>query len=283
MSNHACFIVPPYLLEGIAEAGQDPEARCLAAATLAKTEHIHQARKQFFEAKLAQAHHSGHGSGPLSQNIVPDYILEDLSNAEGIDEGARQSAQHTLAVNRQLREQRAAGVTDTGAAAAANFTRSVYDVENNEFKVLLGRVDLSRTLLPGKLVRAEGQPASKDKTVNEAYDNCLKVLQFYKEIFKYTSVDGNNMPVVSSVHYEKDYQNAGWYGVIEDKTYNQMAYGDGAGVLYNFTNCIDVIGHEITVSLAALNSEGSDPWQVFELTLLLACRHAIHQHASLPR
>ena len=269
-----------------AEAGQDPEARRLAAATLAKTEHIHEARKQFFEAKLAHALHSGHGSGPLSQNIVPDYILEDLSNAEGIDEGARQSAQHTLAVNRQLREQRAAGVTDTGAAAAAaaastapaptNFTRSVYDVENKEIKFLGGQIDLSRTLLPGKLVRAEGQPASKDKTVNEAYDNCLKVLQFYKETFKYTSLDGNNMPVVSSVHYEKDYQNAGWYGVIMGKTYNQMVYGDGAGVLYNFTNCIDVIGHEITVSLAALNSEGSDPWQVFELTLLLACRHAIH-------
>src|SRR5438045_3974727 len=51
------------------------------------------------------------------------------------------------------------------------------------------QIDLSRMLLPGKLVRAEGQPASKDKTVNEAYDNCLKVLQFYKEIFNYISLD----------------------------------------------------------------------------------------------
>jgi Zn-dependent metalloprotease len=265
MSNHVCFIVPPYLLQDLAEAGEDPEARRLAAATLAKTEHIHRARKQFFADKLAHGPHSGHGSGGLSHDIVPDYILEDLSIAEGVDEEARRSAEHTLAVNRQLREQRVAGVADTGAAAAAsaapapaNFTRSVYDMENREDKKLSGRIDFTPSPLPGKLVRAEGQPASKDKNVNESYDNCLKVLQFYKEIFNYTSLDGQNMPVVSSVHYEKDYQNAAWYGLYRGKTLNQMVYGDGAGVLYNFTNCLDVMGHEITVSISALNFEGSD-------------------------
>jgi Zn-dependent metalloprotease len=29
----------------------------------------------------------------------------------------------------------------------------------------------------------------------------------------------------------------------------QMVFGDGGTMLYNFTKCIDVIGHEMTVSV----------------------------------
>jgi len=121
-------------------------------------------------------------------------------------------------------------------------------LENHEKKELITGKDITYKLLPGKLVRAEGQPAPGDKKVNEAYDNVLKVLEFYEKIFKYRSLDSNGMLVVSTVYYGKNYQNAAWFERDETRTYNQIVYGDGARVLYNFTNCINVIGHEITVS-----------------------------------
>jgi Zn-dependent metalloprotease len=48
------------------------------------------------------------------------------------------------------------------------------------------------------------------------------------------------MTLVSTVHYQKDYDNAFWDG-------QQMVYGDGDGDLFNrFTVAVDVIGHELT-------------------------------------
>jgi Zn-dependent metalloprotease len=58
------------------------------------------------------------------------------------------------------------------------------------------------------LVRAEGQKAAKDKAVNEAYDNVGHVLQMYKDLFNWQSIDNQNMHVVSSVHFGKNYENA---------------------------------------------------------------------------
>ncbi len=34
--------------------------------------------------------------------------------------------------------------------------------------------------------------------------------------------------------------------LVWDPEKNQMIYGDGGDLLYNFTNCIDVVGHEMT-------------------------------------
>jgi Zn-dependent metalloprotease len=140
--------------------------------------------------------------------------------------------------------------TDESAARAAipqQFWRGIYDLEGEGSVETLAQWRASLELLPGKPVRLEGQPAVEDKAVNEAYDNCLKVLDFFKKVFNYTSLDGQNMPVISSVHFSQDYANAMWTGSAE-----QMIYGDGNTVLYNFTACIDVIGHEMTVSSPCL-------------------------------
>jgi Zn-dependent metalloprotease len=66
----------------------------------------------------------------------------------------------------------------------------------------------SESELPGKLVRAEGDKEAKDKIVNEAYDNVGTVLQFYKDKFKWNSIDNKNMDVISSVHFGEQYENA---------------------------------------------------------------------------
>ena len=94
--------------------------------------------------------------------------------------------------------------------------------------------------LPGEPARLEGQPASSDQTVNQAYDSCLKVLQFYKDTFNYDSIDNKNMHVINSVHFGSGFGNAFWNG-------QQMVYGDGDDTIGNFTACLDVIGHEMTV------------------------------------
>ena len=48
------------------------------------------------------------------------------------------------------------------------------------------------------------------------------------------------MPLTSTVHYQRAYDNAFWDG-------QQMVYGDGDGEFFNrFTLAVDVIGHELT-------------------------------------
>lgn len=76
--------------------------------------------------------------------------------------------------------------------------RAVHDAHHN----------FNDNALPGKLVRAEGQPKVSDKAVNDTYDNIGVVLKFYKEHFNWTSSDNKNHKVVSSVHFGKDYENA---------------------------------------------------------------------------
>lgn len=62
--------------------------------------------------------------------------------------------------------------------------------------------------LPGEIVRAEGEPKVKDKAVNEAFDNVGTVLEFYKEHFKWHSIDNKNTDVISTVHFGEAYENA---------------------------------------------------------------------------
>jgi Thermolysin metallopeptidase, catalytic domain len=251
MTPHVCSIVPPYLLSALAES-DDPALRESARKTLAVSQGLHSDRKNHFAAKLAQSHHGGdHPGGPTPQRIVPDYLLEHISRAEGIDDSVKDSAAKTIALSQQIRDDRAAGkATDESAARAAipqQFWRGVYDLEGRGSDQTNAKWEASLKLLPGKAVRLEGQPAVKDKAVNEAYDNCLKVLDFYKKVFNYTSIDNHNMHAISSVHFSQHYANAMW---TSEK--NQMIYGDGNTVLYNFTSSIDVIGHEMTVSSPCL-------------------------------
>src|SRR5262249_11119905 len=112
--------------------------------------------------------------------------------------------------------------TPTGAKR-----RSIYDLAHG-------------TQLPGKLVRSEGDPRSKDRQVNEAYDSSGVTYDFYRQVFGRNSVDDRGMRLDSSVHYYHAYDNAFWNGA-------QMVYGDGDGVIFQrFTKCLDVIGHELT-------------------------------------
>ena len=244
MSARVCHAVPSYILHDIAE-NSDPEVSRRATETLESMTHIHTARKAYFQAKLTQGSHSGPSDN--SHDIVPNYVLEHLTNASDVEEETRQNAADTLAGNQGLHEQRSMATDFKDAATTpilpkAPFVRSVYDM-NHSF---------SAGMLPGRPVRLEGQSKVVDRAVNEVYDNCKKVLEFFRDKFNYLSLNGANMPVVSSVHFGTNYQNASWVdydrSVTPRRVVNQMIYGDGADPLFNFTTSLDVIGHEMTVS-----------------------------------
>jgi len=107
--------------------------------------------------------------------------------------------------------------------------RSVYDMKER-----------AQWYLPGKLARAEGDPAVQDPAVNEAFDYSGNVYDFYSAVLGRNSLDNRGMALVSSVHVGKRFNNAFWNG-------EQMAYGDGDGTVFTrFTKSLDVVAHELT-------------------------------------
>jgi Zn-dependent metalloprotease len=165
-----------------------------------------------------------HASHPVCC-ILPPHILAHL--AKNGTEAQKNAALHNLHVTGQFRGQRQVMLAVFGATPAGTERRTIFDAGTAE-------------QLPGKLVRGEGDPASKDVCVNEAYDGCGATYDFYKNVFKRNSVDDRGMRLDSTVHYGVKYDNAFWNG-------QQMIYGDGDGELFNrFTISLDVIGHELT-------------------------------------
>lgn len=93
--------------------------------------------------------------------------------------------------------------------------------------------------LPGRRVRAEGQPATNDPAVNEAYDGLGATQSLFWTQFGRDSIDGRGLPMEAAVHYGKQYDNAFWDG-------ERMVFGDGDGEIFNrFTISTSVIGHEL--------------------------------------
>lgn len=161
-------------------------------------------------------------------SIVPPHILKHVAASHESDDVraiARQTIERTAAARGQ---REALGLMAALAAVpAGEKRRTIYDVKNG-------------SKLPGKLVRGEGADATKDVTVNEAYDAAGATYDFYLDVLGRNSVDGRGLRLDSSVHYQRRFDNAFWNGF-------QMVYGDGDGVVFNrFTISTDVIGHELT-------------------------------------
>jgi len=161
-------------------------------------------------------------------SILPPHILEKMEQAGTPKQ--REAAAATRAVTRELREGRLRAVAATVAPApvaarVGTGARTVYDAQNG-------------ASLPGTRMRSEGGAPTEDAAVDEAYDGAGATRDFLRQIFARNSIDGAGLPLRSSVHYRRDYDNAFWDG-------EQMVYGDGDGELFGrFTASIDVIGHE---------------------------------------
>jgi Zn-dependent metalloprotease len=129
----------------------------------------------------------------------------------------------------------------SGATSAAG-ERSVFDAKKTN-------------RIPGMPVRAFNAAPVADPAVNQAYDNVGITYDFYRQVFQRNSVDDQGLPLLSTVHYGRGFDNAFWNG-------SQMVYGDGR-VFHGFTDALDVIAHELThgvtqyiVQGTGLNYEG---------------------------
>ena len=157
-------------------------------------------------------------------------MLEQISENGSPEE--RRSAIATLALSERFRARRQLLAALPLVTPAGEERRTVFDAHH-------------RTALPGKLVRSEGEPASGDAAVDEAYDGAGATYDLYREAYGRNSIDDRGMRLDSSVHYGSGYDNAFWNGT-------QMVYGDGDGKLFHrFTLCVDVIGHELTHGVTA--------------------------------
>ena len=173
-------------------------------------------------------------SHPARCSIVPPYVLEAL--AVSGDPALEANAEATLALDRELRrDRRTAEARPTAPrrvrprlprGTAAGPQRSIHDAEQG-------------TDLPGTKVRGEGDPATGDRAVTEAYDGLGATWALWQEGYGRNSLDGRGLPLVATVHFGRDYDNAFWDGT-------QMVFGDGDGVIFlPFTRSLDVIGHEL--------------------------------------
>jgi Zn-dependent metalloprotease len=159
--------------------------------------------------------------------VVPPHILKEVLQ-RGDDEH-KQWALHTLTLSERLKGNREIlgellGLLPSGGDQKR---RTIYDAAGGQ-------------TLPGKRVRGEGDPASKDVEVNEAYNGAGTTYDLYKNEFHRNSIDDRGLRLDSTVHYGQRFDNAFWNGA-------QMVYGDGDGKLFKrFTIAIDVIGHELT-------------------------------------
>ena len=159
------------------------------------------------------------------QCIIPPHMLRKI--VEHGDAEQRVWALDTLSLSEQFRGRRQVLGEVAFALPAGEKRRTIYDARKSEE-------------LPGVLVRGEGDPATKDPAVNEAYDGAGATYDLYQKVFERNSIDDRGMRLDSTVHYGRKYDNAFWDG-------RQMVYGDGDGQLFNrFTKALDVIGHELT-------------------------------------
>lgn len=167
--------------------------------------------------------------------ITPPHMLQEIVRNGSSTQ--RDIALRTLITSEQMRGQRRIMklmATFMGIAVpAGNKQRLIYDAKNG-------------SQLPGILVRSEGDPASTDPAINEAYDGSGVTYDLFFDTYGRNSIDNNGLKLNSTVHYQKGYDNAFWDG-------KQMVYGDGdedlpvAERLFNrFTIALDIIGHELT-------------------------------------
>ncbi len=169
--------------------------------------------------------------------VIPPYMLESM-----VEHGTPQQqdyARRCLVSSNRLRTEREQAIAGNSAPVPEAATeptgkeRIVYSANN-------------ATNLPGQRIRGEGDPPTGDASVDEAYEGSGDTYDLYQQVFGRKSIDGKNLQLDSTVHYDRGFDNAFWDG-------RQMVYGDGdqdlpadERLFNRFTASLDVIGHELT-------------------------------------
>lgn len=174
------------------------------------------------------------------RSVIPPYLLDAIAE-RGTQRFPRAAAaaRSCRMSDESCRNLRLAGLRYTppadldkdeaalAAPARAGLQRLIHDAENTE-------------VLPGTLVLSEGEAPVSDEPVNEAYDGLGAAYALFSEAFSRDSLDGQGMPLMASVHYGKDYDNAFFDGRL-------MVFGDGDDEVFTgFTGSVSIIGHELS-------------------------------------
>jgi Zn-dependent metalloprotease len=170
--------------------------------------------------------------------ILPQVVLLEAADR---NEDLREHAMQTVAASASFRTQRTMltemvqllGVREArlGSLTPEGDTNTVYDVQHGSWSDL-----------PGERKRGGNDAAVADEAVNQAFDNAGRTYDFYRDVLHRNSVDDQGMELVSSVHFDTDFDNAFWNGA-------QMVYGDGSGRFLakgSLTAAQDVVSHELT-------------------------------------
>ncbi len=155
--------------------------------------------------------------------IIPPHMLKEISKKG--NQKQKDMALRTLMMSEKMRGRREAFAEVYVAGSAGAKCIRVYDAKNGQD-------------LPGEEVLDPVN--SSDPAIKEAYDGADATYNMYLDVYERNSIDDRGMCIMSTVHFDVDYDNAFWDG-------RQMVYGDGDGDLFNrFTIAVDVIGHELT-------------------------------------
>lgn len=165
------------------------------------------------------------GRSPLACILPPELLARVVRHA---DASARDSALSTLLLDASMRTVRLQNqpVRASLLARSDSLQRSIFTAAGTETQ-------------PGELVRGEGDGPTGDPAADEAYDGLGATWTLLREAYGRSSIDDEGLPLLATVHYGQDYDNAFWDGT-------QMVFGDGDGELFRrFTVAVDVIGHEL--------------------------------------
>ena len=150
------------------------------------------------------------------------------------------------------------------------------------------RTDLSRAIytaqnglkLPGKVTRNEGNVPTADAAVDQVYDALGVTYHFFRDVFGRNSIDDAKMPLVATVHYGKNYNNAFWNG-------KQMVFGDGDGQLFKQFTSVDMVAKQFANGVVSSASKlvywGQSGALHNSISLIFATlvkQFALHQTAS---
>lgn len=158
---------------------------------------------------------------------LPRKLLEQL--AQDSDEEHRQLLHAQIDHSSKLRAQRAVQSLRRPVPIVGSqlLQRQVFDAQG-------------RTLLPGKLLRDEDDPPTRDREADQAYENVGVAMRFFKDVLGRDSLDGKGMRVDTSVHYGVRFANAMWTG-------RQMIVGEGDGRhVRGLASSLGIIAHEIS-------------------------------------
>lgn len=221
MSSHVCCIVPPHLLQAIATSSENShEHRQRALHTLTSTQAVCGRRAERFRALTQpRGYHDPYPHHSLRRpSIVPDHLLQAIIDSPETDDPTKDAARRDLV---RIQQGHAAYLASQGVAAppsgdkqqavasAAKGTKAADPSTTTVYRAVYNaKNDDDEDDLPGAVLRVEGQAAISDQSANDAFDNAGIVIQFYKTVFNWNSIDNHGMHVLSSVHFAQDYENA---------------------------------------------------------------------------